>query len=87
MRACRENLNKLKSLCDELSDRDNQLKINATTLWDLLEGIHDTKEMLLVAREEEEDIRLENIDAAVKRLSRILTLATERGCKRVFENE
>ena len=81
MKACRENLNKLKNLCNDLSDRDNQLKINATTLWDILEGIHGVREILVSVQAESGQ---EEMDEAINRLSGILELVTERGCKKVL---
>lgn len=81
MKACRENLNKLRDLCNDLSDRDDQLKINASTLWEILEGVHDTRE-ILVGLETEDSINI-----AIEKLSIILTLVTDRGCRKVVSNE
>jgi len=82
---CRENINKLKALCDKLEDRDEQLKINASTLWDILANIEDARQAL-------EDISLENesgqtnIDTVVEKLNGISALVSDRGCKRVRED-
>ena len=40
------NLDKLKQLCDELGNRDQQLKLNASALWDILEVISEVKTRL-----------------------------------------
>jgi DNA repair ATPase RecN len=82
MKTCRENLDKLKSLCEELSDRDQQLKINASTLWDILERVHQVKENLSNIHIQS-DADQDNIDAALEKLSEISDLVSERGCKRV----
>ena len=85
MMTCRENINKLKALCDKLEDRDEQLKINASTLWDILANIEDARQAL-------EDISLENesgqtnIDTVVEKLNGISALVSDRGCKRVRED-
>tara|TARA_Y100000034_G_C6852627_1_gene386982 strand:+ start:317 stop:577 length:261 start_codon:yes stop_codon:yes gene_type:complete len=85
MTTCRENINKLKALCDKLEDRDEQLKINASTLWDILANIEDARQAL-------EDISLENesnqtnIDTVVEKLNGISSLVSDRGCKRVKED-
>ena len=85
MMTCRENINKLKALCDKLEDRDEQLKINASTLWDILANIEDARQAL-------EDISLENesnqtnVDTVVEKLNGISALVSDRGCKRVRED-
>ena len=85
MKTCRENINKLKALCDKLEDRDEQLKLNASTLWDILANIEDARQAL-------EDISLENesnqgnIDIVIKKLNGISALVSDRGCKRVAED-
>ena len=85
MTTCRENINKLKALCDKLEDRDEQLKINASTLWDILANIEDARQAL-------EDISLENesnqtnIDIVVEKLNGISALVSDRGCKKVGED-
>jgi hypothetical protein len=85
MKTCRENINKLKALCDKLENRDEQLKINASTLWDILANIEDARQAL-------EDISLENesnqinIDTVIEKLNGISVLVSDRGCKRVEED-
>jgi hypothetical protein len=86
MKTCRESLNKLKNLCNQLSDRDEQLKINASTLWVILDKIEDVKDSL-------SDIEIVNsfsrdsMGVAIETLSDISELVLDRGCKRVKENE
>jgi hypothetical protein len=84
MKTCRENLNKLRSLCDELSNRDEQLKINASTLWDILERVNKAADNLTEIQAE--DISYDHtvkINAALIKLSEISDIVTSRGCKKV----
>ena len=85
MTTCRENINKLKALCDKLSDRDEQLKINASTLWDILANIEDARSALEnISLENQEN--QENIDTVIDKLNGISGLVSDRGCKRVEED-
>lgn len=82
MKTCRENLNKLRDLCDQLSDRDEQLKVNASTLWIILEKIEDVKHILSnieVVSPENED----NVSLAISTLSEVTAMGLDRGCKRI----
>jgi hypothetical protein len=85
MKTCRDNINKLKTLCGELEDRDEQLKLNASTLWDILSNIQEAKNTL-------ESILIENkdnqskIDIVVEKLSGISNMVTNNGCKRVAKD-
>jgi len=86
MKACRENLNKLKALCDDLEDRDEQLKINALTLWDILSNIQEAKNALgKISVENRENQN--NINTVIERLNGISSLVSERGCKKVVEDD
>jgi len=83
MKTCRENLDKLKSLCEELGDREKQLKINASTLWDIVERVHIIGENLSsIHIQSNEDQN--SIDIALEKLSEISDLISERGCKKVI---
>ena len=84
MKTCRENLDKLKSLCDELGDREKQLKVNASTLWDILERVYQVKENLSSIHIQS-DADQDNVDAALEKLSEISDLVSERGCKKVMQ--
>ena len=86
MKTCRENLDKLKALCDELKDRDEQLKINASTLWDILSNVQDAKDALREVSVESEENQ-ENINIVVQKLDGISGLVSDRGCKRVSESD
>ena len=84
MKTCRENLDKLKSLCEELGDREKQLKVNASTLWDILERVYQVKENLSSIHIQS-DADQDNVDAALEKLSEISDLVSERGCKKVMK--
>jgi len=86
MKSCRKNLDKLKALCDELSDRDDQLKINASTLWMILERVESAKEHLSEI-EPVSDITKLALKSSVEELDKIAGLVTDRGCKRVSQND
>jgi len=82
MKTCRENLSKLRSLCDELSNRDEQLKINASTLWDILEKVNSAVGSL--SEIQADDVGSQNnINSALMKLSEISDIVTSRGCKKV----
>lgn len=86
MKTCRESLNKLKNLCNQLADRDEQLKINASTLWVILEKIEDVKDLL----SEIEIVSASNkdsMDTAIETMSEISGLVLDRGCKKVADSE
>jgi soluble cytochrome b562 len=86
MKTCRDNLNKLKALCEELKDRDEQLKINASTLWDILTNVQEAKDALGEISADNKETQ-ENIKIIVHKLDGISSLVSERGCKRVAEND
>ena len=86
MKTCRDNLNKLKALCEELKDRDEQLKINASTLWDILTNVQEAKSALSELSVDNEENQ-SNINTIVQKLDGISNLVSERGCKRVMEND
>ncbi len=86
MKTCRENLDKLKNLCEELSDRDEQLKINASTLWAILERVDEVKENLSTINTTS-DKNKKHISESIDKLAEITELVSERGCKRVVEDE
>ena len=76
------NLDKLRQLCDELTSRDEQLKINASALWDILEIISDAKVSLSKVMIEDSKIQKEIQDCASK-LEKISCIIAEKGCKKV----
>ena len=86
MKTCRENLNKLKNLCSQLADRDEQLKINASTLWVILEKIEDVKD-ILSGIEVVSASNKDSMDIAIEALSEVSGLVLDRGCKRVEDSE
>jgi len=86
MKSCRKNLDKLKALCDELSDRDDQLKINASTLWMILERVETVKAHLSVVSPVNESVEIA-LKSSVEELDEIALLVTDRGCKRVGEHD
>jgi len=82
MKTCRENLNKIKVLCENLNDRNMQLKINASTLWLLLDEIKIVTEDLTKI-EPDDDIDKQNLNAAIKKLIDMSATAETRGCKAI----
>jgi hypothetical protein len=82
MKTCRENLNKIKVLCENLNDRNMQLKINASTLWLLLDEIKIVTEDLTKI-EPDDDIDKQNLNAAIKKLTDMSATAETRGCKAI----
>ena len=78
----KENLEKLKKLCQELSDRDEQLKMNASALWDILDAVNSAREELLTVSGcgPEND---KKIKSSLSKLDDALLTIREKGCKRV----
>jgi hypothetical protein len=79
------NLDKLKQLCDELTNRDAQLRLNASTLWDILEIISDVKIRLSKIKIKDSIIQREIQDCALN-LEEISCIIERKGCKRVEQN-
>ncbi|MAG24303.1 hypothetical protein CMI47_01875 [Candidatus Pacearchaeota archaeon] len=85
MKTCRDNINKLKTLCGELEDRDEQLKINASTLWDILSNIQEARSALESIEVENKDNQTK-INIVVNKLSGISSMVASKGCKKVAED-
>jgi len=81
----RHNLDKLKELCQELSDRDEQLKINASALWQILEVTSDVSVKLGDISTSEESVA-KKIESCIETLDKINCIITEKGCKRVLND-
>ena len=79
-------LDKLKALCDELSDRDDQLKVNASTLWMILERVEVVKGHLSEISPANEAVKVA-LESSVEELDEIAMLVTDRGCKKVNLND
>ena len=84
MRPDRKNLDKIKDLCQELDARDAQIKINASTLWDVAAKIQAVRDLL--------DTECDKMTSDEK-INQALTLIDEasaeivgRGCRKVIEN-
>ena len=78
----KNNLDKLKQLCDELTDRDLQLKKNASTLWKVVAIIGETKDKLLSVTSECPDVKAK-IEECGEKLEKAINMVQENGCKRV----
>ena len=79
------NLDKLKQLCDELTTRDEQLRLNAATLWDILEIVSDVKTSLSKIKTKDSIVLREIRDCALN-LEEISCIIENKGCKRVGQN-
>ena len=86
MKSCRKNLDKLKALCIELSDRDDQLKINASTLWMILERVEMAKGHLSEIAPINDIVKVA-LKSSVEELDQIAALVTDRGCKRLSQDD
>lgn len=79
----RLNLDKLKQLCDELTDRDEQLKINASALWEILEIVSAvTKDLSEI--EEEKCSNYDLVRKCVSKLEEVSCIIASKGCKKVI---
>ena len=75
-------LNKLRQLCDELNDRDEQLKLNASALWDIIDialSVRDSLSDIQVVGDEDS----EKINTCISELERVSFIIAEKGCKKV----
>lgn len=80
MGICKENINKLKELCESLGDRDKQLKVNAKTLWVILEKVQEIKGRVLDISSENAEISESLKDIAID-LESVSELVSNRGCR------
>jgi len=76
------NLDKLKQLCDELGNRDQQLKLNASALWDILEVISEVKTRLSTIKTKDSVAQTE-IQECSLRLEEVSCILERKGCKKV----
>jgi chromosome segregation ATPase len=79
------NLDKLKRLCDELSNRDEQLKLNASALWDILEVTSEVRSRLSELTTKDSAAQ-EEIQECTLRLEEISGIINRRGCKKVAQH-
>lgn len=82
----KSNINKIKILCEELNDRDRQLKVNAKTLWLVLDKIERANEKLKSIMNPKGDLNKELSEVSTS-LEEVKCLINERGCKKVSQNE
>ncbi len=75
MSKCKDNLNKLKELCEELGDRDAQLKINSKTLWQVINHVDEARDLLAKG---------DSNHLAIEKLDNISKLLSENNCKRII---
>jgi len=76
------NLDKLRQLCDELNNRDQQLKLNAAALWEILEVISDVKASLSKLAAKDSIIQKE-IQKCTLKLEEVSCIIAKKGCKKV----
>jgi chromosome segregation ATPase len=79
----KENLDKLKKLCEELTDRDSQLKKNASTLWEVLVVVTEAKDHLKTIVPTTPEVELK-IKECSEKLDKALDIVQQKGCKRVI---
>jgi len=82
----KSNINKIKTLCEQLNDRDRQLKVNAKTLWLVLDKIEKANEKLKSIVISKDDLSNELSEVSTS-LEEVKCLINERGCKKVSQNE
>jgi len=81
----RDNIDKIKTICSELGDRDSQLKINASTLWVILDKVDITAELVTSILNSKDCTVAASymLNDVLKNLEHIRGEATNRGCKKV----
>lgn len=78
----KHNLDKLKELCRELNDRDEQLKINASALWQILEVTTSVQGSLKDIKSDNKKV-LDEIRKCSDKLDGINSIIAEKGCRKV----
>ena len=81
MREEKQNLKKLKILCDTLVDRDKELKLNSSTLWMVIEKLEAIKSMALSRAAVSDNKDLEEL---ASQLGQLTSMVMEKGCKKEF---
>jgi hypothetical protein len=76
------NLDKLKQLCDELGNRDQQLRLNASALWDILEIVSGVRICLSKLKTRDSSAQKEIQECALK-LEEVSCIVDRKGCKKV----
>jgi len=79
------NLDKLKQLCDELGNRDQQLKLNASALWDILDIVSGVKARLYEIKTKDSVAQKEIQECSLK-LDEVSRILDKRGCKKVVSH-
>jgi hypothetical protein len=88
MKFCRENIEKLKTICSSLNDRDVQLKTNSLTLWVVLDEIQQIKDVLSGYCEKfPENDGLSQVEGVAERIEEIMTIVNDNNCKKVKSHE
>tara|TARA_R110000824_G_scaffold108361_1_gene255299 strand:- start:114 stop:380 length:267 start_codon:yes stop_codon:yes gene_type:complete len=88
MKFCRENIEKLKTICSSLDDRDIQLKTNSLTLWVVLDEIQQIKDVLNRYCEDfPKNDGLSKVAGVTERIGEIMTIVNDNNCKKVKSHE
>ena len=82
----KSNINKIKTLCDQLNDRDKQLKINAKTLWLILEKVESASKKINDISAKDVGFKRE-LDEISMSLDEAKSIINDRGCKKVLDHE
>lgn len=82
----KSNINKIKTLCDQLNDRDRQLKINAKTLWLILEKVEMASKKVNEISSQGGVFQKELSEVSAS-LDEAKSIINDRGCKRVLDHE
>ena len=79
------NLDKLRQLCDELGNRDLQLKVNASALWEVLEVVATVKTRLSKIKTKDSAVQKEIKECSLK-LEEVSCTLKKKGCKKVVSH-
>jgi hypothetical protein len=86
----KENINRIRTLCDSLRNRDVQLKLNEKTLWIVFDKIVAAQKGVdnIVACKDSmcKDSISESLEGFASELKLAINIVSEKGCKRVDED-
>jgi hypothetical protein len=87
MKKKNSNINKIKELCTQLSNRDVQLKVNEKALWIIVEKLSKTEDLINHALSNKEEFCKNSLCTTLLEISESIrdakNVLNSSGCKRI----